>query len=146
VIVADIIHEFPVRSAPPRVFHAMATPQGLAQWWTQSSAGRPHEGAEYLLNFGPDYRWRGRVTRYLPDSEFELEITEAHPDWVGTRVGCELRPEGRESTRVRFYHSGWPSENQHWRVSCYCWAMYLRIMRRHLEHGETVPYEQRLDV
>jgi len=30
-------------------------------------------------------------------------------------------------------------------VSCYCWAMYLRIMRRYLEHGESVPYERRLD-
>ena len=142
---ADIIQEFTVRTGPPRVFHAMATPQGLTHWWTRSSAGKPQEGAEYQLNFGADYAWRARVTRYEPDSAFELEITEAHPDWMNTRVGCELTPEGRESTRVRFYHTGWPSENQHWRVSCYCWAMYLRIMRRYLEHGESVPYEQRLD-
>lgn len=25
----------------------------------------------------------------------------------------------------------------------HCWAMYLRILR---EHGESVPYEKRLDV
>jgi uncharacterized protein YndB with AHSA1/START domain len=142
---ADIIHEFTVRTGPPRVFHAMATPQGLTHWWTQSSTGRPEEGAEYQLHFGPNYSWRARVTRYEPEVAFELEMTQAHPDWMNTRVGCELRPEGRESTRVRFYHTGWPSANQHWRVSCYCWAMYLRIMRRHLEHGESVPYEQRLD-
>ena len=142
---ADIIHELTVRSAPARVFHSMATPQGLSQWWTQSSSGKLHEGAEYLLRFGPGYQWRGRVTRYLPDAEFELEIIEAHPDWMSTRVGCDLEPEGRESTRVRFYHCGWPAENQHWRMSCYCWAMYLRIMRRLLEHGETVPYERRLE-
>jgi len=24
--------------------------------------------------------------------------------------------------------------------------MYLRILRRHIEHGESVPYEKRLDV
>jgi hypothetical protein len=86
------------------------------------------------------------VTRYEPDAAFELEMTEAHPDWMNTRVGCELRPEGRESTRVIFYHSGWPAASQHWRVSCYCWAMYLRVMRRYLEHGESVPYDQRLDI
>jgi uncharacterized protein YndB with AHSA1/START domain len=146
VIVADIVHELTVRSAPARVFHSMATPQGLSQWWTQSCSGRPQEGAEYLLGFGPDYQWRGVVRRYAPDAEFELEITAAHPDWMNTRVGCELAPQGRESTRVRFYHTGWPAENEHWRVSCYCWAMYLRIMRRFLEHGEVVPYERRLDV
>jgi hypothetical protein len=31
-------------------------------------------------------------------------------------------------------------------VSCFCWAMYLRILRRHLEYGEEVEYERRLDV
>ncbi|HYB66402.1 MAG TPA: SRPBCC domain-containing protein [Steroidobacteraceae bacterium] len=142
---ADIIQEFTVRTGLPRVFHAMATPQGLTHWWTQSSSGKPEEGAEYQLHFGPDYAWRARVTRYEPDVAFELEMTEAHPDWMNTRVGCVLKPEGRESTRVRFYHTGWPGENQHWRVSCYCWAMYLRIMRRYLEHGESVSYERRLD-
>jgi len=28
----------------------------------------------------------------------------------------------------------------------HCWAMYLRILGRHLEHGESVPFEKRLDV
>jgi hypothetical protein len=28
----------------------------------------------------------------------------------------------------------------------FCWAIYLRIMRRHLEHGDIVPYENRRDV
>jgi uncharacterized protein YndB with AHSA1/START domain len=143
--VADIIHEFTVRTGPPRVFHALATPQGMTHWWTQSSSGQAEAGGEYQLHFGADTTWRGRLTRYEPDTAFELELIEAHPDWVSTRVGCRLTPEGRESTRVLFYHTGWPSENQHWRLSCYCWAMYLRIMRRHLEYGDSVPYSQRLD-
>ena len=49
-------------------------------------------------------------------------------------------------TQVRFRHVGWPSTNDHYRISCYCWAAYLRILRRYLEHGERVPYEKRLDV
>lgn len=142
---ADIIQEFTVRTGPPRVFHAMATPQGLTHWWTLSSTGKPQQGGEYQLTFGADCAWRARVTRYEPDAGFELEMIEAHPDWMHTRVGCELKPEGKESTRVLFYHTGWASEGQHWRMSCYCWAMYLRIMRRHLEYGDSVPYDRRLD-
>jgi uncharacterized protein YndB with AHSA1/START domain len=142
---ADIIHEFTVKARPEQVFEMMATPEGLARWWTKTSAGEPRQGAEYALRFGPDYDWKGRVVRCLPNSAFELEMTKAHPDWVGTRVGCELRPEAKDSTRVRFYHMGWTAQNEHWRVSCYCWAMYLRVMRRYLEHCETVPYENRID-
>lgn len=36
--------------------------------------------------------------------------------------------------------------NDHFRTSSCCWAQYLRILRRFLEHGERVPYAERLDV
>jgi uncharacterized protein YndB with AHSA1/START domain len=142
---ADILHEFTIETPPERVFEAIATPAGLDRWWTKASEGEPKLDAEYTLLFGSGYDWRGRVTRCVPGREFELQITQAHPDWLETRIGCRLDPEGDAATRVRFYHTGWPSENEHWRISCYCWAMYLRLMRRYLEYGETVAYEDRLD-
>ena len=43
-------------------------------------------------------------------------------------------------------HLGWPEANAHYRTSCHCWALYLRVLRRYLENGESVPYEVRLDV
>jgi hypothetical protein len=102
------------------------------------------QGAEYQLSFGPEHDWSARVTRYVPNSEFELEMVRADKDWMGTRVGLRLDDRG-ETTWVRFHHTGWPSANEHYRISCNCWAMYLRILRRYLEHGESVPYESRLD-
>ena len=142
----DIIHEFTVKAPPERVFQLFATPAGMDKWWTKTSSGEMREGGTVRLYFGPQYDWQAKVTRHVVPSSFELEMTQAHPDWMGTRVGCELRPEGKGATRVRFYHTGWPEENEHWRLSCFCWAMYLRILRRNLEYGETVEYEKRLEV
>jgi uncharacterized protein YndB with AHSA1/START domain len=141
---ADILHDFPIDAPPGRVFSAVSTPQGLDTWWTKRSAGEPREGTVYELWFGPGYDWRGRVTRYLPDADFELEIVQADSDWLGTRVGVRLEPRAG-GTWVRFYHTGWPSANEHYRTSCNCWALYLRVLRRSLEHGEFVAYEDRLD-
>jgi uncharacterized protein YndB with AHSA1/START domain len=141
----DILHDLPVRAAPARVFAAVSMPAGLDRWWTKRSEGTPREGAEYALHFGPGYDWTATVTRCVPDEAFELEIAGAGPDWDGTRVGVRLEPRG-ELTWLRFHHLGWPEANEHYRISCNCWAMYLRVLRRHLEHGENVPYEQRLDV
>ncbi len=85
-----------------------------------------------------------------PRTSFELRITRADPDWDGTSVGFQLTPRDRSpegtATTVRFHHRGWREENEHSRVSCYCWAMYLRILKRYLEHGERVPYSEWLDV
>lgn len=142
---ADILQDFPIQAPPERVFAAVATPPGLDGWWTKESSGRPVEGADYTLGFGAGFRWRARVTRCLPPREFELEMTAADPDWLGTRVGF-LLTEGEGGTQVRFRHTGWPEANEHFRISCHCWAMYLRVLRRRLEHGETVAYEDRLHV
>jgi uncharacterized protein YndB with AHSA1/START domain len=142
---ADIIHEFTVKALPERVFQSFATPSGLEKWWTKESSGESRDGGTVRLYFGPQYDWQARVTRRVESSRFELQITQAHPDWMGTLVGCELSPEGNDATRVRFYHTGWPENNEHWRVSCFCWAMYLRILRRNIEYGENVEYERRLD-
>lgn len=142
---ADIFHDFPIRASLDRVFRAISTPDGLDSWWTKRSAGKPHEGAEYELWFGAEHDWRARVTICLPDAEFELMMERAEGDWLGTSVGFRLERRA-EVTWVQFHHTGWPTTNEHYRISCNCWAMYLRVLRRSLEHGEVVAYEDRLDV
>lgn len=141
----DIYQDFPIRAAVDRVFSAISTPDGLDAWWTKRSSGEALEGAEYALGFGPDYDWRAQVTRCVRNSEFELTMTRADVDWQGTRVGFVLEPRD-DSTWVRFHHTGWPEANEHYRISNHCWAMYLRVLRRWIEHDEFVPYEDRLDV
>jgi uncharacterized protein YndB with AHSA1/START domain len=145
--VADILHDFPIAAPPRRVFEAVSSPAGLDQWWTKTSDGKARVGAEYELGFGPDFDWRARVSACTPDRQFELEMTRADSDWSGTRVRFELEETGGGTgTQLRFRHVGWPAANEHYRISCFCWAMYLRVLRRFIEHGEEVPYERRLDV
>ena len=141
----DIFHDFVIKVPPARVFTAVSAPPEIDQWWTVRSAGEPRVGAEYELGFGPGFDWHARVTVCEPGTAFEIQLTRADEEWAGSRVGFQLQaaPGG---TQVRFHHRGWPTESAHYRVSCYCWAMYLRVLRRYLEHGEQVPYERRLEV
>lgn len=141
----DILQEFPIAAEPARVFRAISEPSLLDEWWTLRSSGQPAVGATYALDFGPEYRWGAVVTKSEPGVAFELRMTTSDSDWEGTLVGFELQPSGG-GTQVRFYHRGWPDANAHYRISCHCWALYLRILRRHIEYGESVPYDQRLAV
>jgi uncharacterized protein YndB with AHSA1/START domain len=141
----DILHRLPVRASGDRVFAMFATPDGLNEWWTLMSQGTPKHGGIYELDFGPGYRWRAAITACDPPRWIEWEVIEADDDWTGTRVGARFSEhDGR--TSVDFYHSGWRNANEHYRTSSCCWAQYLRILRRHVEHGERVPYDRRLDV
>lgn len=82
------------------------------------------------------------MSKYVPDTEFELEMTESDKDWHGTRVGFVLDAKDGV-TQVRFAHTGSPEANDHYRGSCFCWALYLRLLKRYVEHGEVVPYDDR---
>jgi len=142
---ADIFHHFPINEPIQKVFDGVATPAGLDAWWTLRSSGKPVIGQEYELYFGEAYDWRAVVTKCVWNDEFELQMTGADKDWQGTRVGFRLENKS-DITQVRFYHIGWPEANEHFRTSSYCWAMYLRLLKRHIEFGEFVKYEVRLDV
>lgn len=140
----DILLDLVIHASPSRVFRAFAEPEGLDAWWTLSSSGRPEVGEEYRFFFGPEYDWKGRVRRLRPDHLIEWEITKADRDWTGTIVGAELENLG-SATRLRFRHTGWAEVNDHFRQSSYCWALYLRILRRWIEDGIEVPYADRYD-
>ncbi len=142
---ADIFHYFKINAPLEKVFKSVSTPKGLDIWWSKSSTGKLAIGETYHLSFGPEYNWAAVVSKYVPDNEFELTITDADPDWINSKVGLMLTVKNNV-TEVHFYHTGWKDDNEHYRISCYCWAMYLRILKRNLEFGEEVSYEDRLNV
>lgn len=142
---ADIFHNFPIEAPTEKVFDAISLSEGLDKWWTKRSEVNPSPGGIYTLDFGPGYIWKAIVTEYVTAKVIELEMTEADDDWLGTKIGFHLINSQRKSI-VNFYHTGWPQKNEHYKISSYCWAMYLRILKRHLEYGEWVPYEKRLQV
>jgi uncharacterized protein YndB with AHSA1/START domain len=140
----DIVQDFRIVASLDRVFDAISTPAEMDRWWTLRSNGSRQVGAAWELGFGPGHDWQATVTACEPASTFELTLTRADPDWTDTRIRFDLsRTAG--GTQVRFRHQGWPAANDHFRVSCHCWALYLRLLRRHVEHGEFVPYHRRLD-
>ena len=141
----DIKHSLIIKASTKEVFDAISTPAGMDEWWTKKSAGIPTLGEVYQLYFGPDFDWRATVVKCLPNVDFELKIDEAYEFWTGTNVGFHLE-EKEDITQLDFHHTGWVVEVDNFRESSYCWAMYLRILKRYLEFGETVPYENRLDV
>ena len=142
---ADILHDLPIRASVAQVFDAISKPAGFNAWWTLGAQGESQLGADYALVFGSEYNWRARVTRCIRDREFALVVTQASNDWVGTTIAFTLEAR-KDDTWLRFAHTGWGRITEHYRVSSYCWAMYLRILKRYIEYGESVPYERRLDV
>ena len=75
---------------------------------------------------------------------FAFSIYDSMRDWENTIVRFELEEKG-ESIEVLFSHTGWPDDNDHFRTSSFCWAMYLRLMKKYVEEGMVVEYAMRLE-
>lgn len=138
----QVLHDFFIRSTPDKVFHAISTPAEVEKWWSLECSGSPVMGGEYRLFFGEPWDWRAKVSRFEPGRAFEWEMTVAMDDWTGTRVGFELEP-AEEGTKVRFHHLGWAEESEHFRISSYCWAMLLRLLKVYVETGAVMPHAER---
>lgn len=139
---ADILHQFRVEAPPARVFEAFCRPGGLDNWWPARSSGEPKAGEVYTLWFGPEYDWRAKVIHVIPGREFTWKMTQAMPDWMSTEVGIRLS-EDKEGTIVDFFHTGWPEQNDHYRISNFCWGTLLNGLKGYVERGTVVPFDQR---
>jgi uncharacterized protein YndB with AHSA1/START domain len=140
-----IFHDLYIEVPAAKVFKGISVPECLDEWWTNKCKGDVASGKEYELYFTPGYIWQATVTKCDPGKEFELTIHDSDADWDGTKVGFIVQEKG-EHTKLQFYHSGWKEINEHFRVSSYCWATYLRILKQFLEKGTRVPYNWRDDV
>lgn len=140
----NVYHDFPVNGSLEAVYRCISTPEGLSTWWSKSAKGDPGIGNTYEFDFGPGYQWEAEIREYLPNQVFVLRMTLSDTDWDRTTVSFTLEPKG-ESVMLHFAHEGWPENNSHYRSSSYCWAMYLRCLKRYVEKGIKLDYEKRLD-
>jgi uncharacterized protein YndB with AHSA1/START domain len=140
----DIKHDVTVGAEPARVFDAVTVPALLDSWWSLGCSGEPVQGGGYVFDFGGGCVWRARVAELVRDSFVEYRMTEAADDWMGTSLKFVIEP-ANGMTLLRFSHEGWEAQSDHFRRTSFCWALYLRLLRRFAETGETVEYERRYD-
>ena len=101
----DILHRIGVTSSPDAVYAALTTVDGLAGWWTQDTEGDGETGG--LLKFRFDVGgFDMKVLEARPAELVLWEVAEGPAEWVGTRVGFELKQKDG-FTIVLFRHEGW---------------------------------------
>ncbi len=85
-------------------------------------------------------RRRSIATEYHVDRRSQLILREIHEAPGQTR---RVTHEWQESLSKRPAQS---AADDHSRISSYCRAMYLRVLKHWIERGERVPYGRRLEV
>jgi uncharacterized protein YndB with AHSA1/START domain len=133
----DILHRVGIKSSPARTYRALATCQGLADWWTHDTTGESRVGGVIAFRF-PNGGFDMRVDELVPGQRVVWRVVDGPDDWVGTTIRWELEQKG-EFTIVMFKHEGWKQPVEFMHHCTTKWGTFLMSLKALLESGRGAP-------
>lgn len=138
----DILHRVGIRAPIGQVYAALASPEGIAGWWTAGATGDRHVGGRLHFRFFADGveldAFGMKIIDLLPARRVAWEVAEGPPEWVGTRISFELREEGG-FTILLFRHEGWREPVEFMYHCSTKWATFLMSLKSRVETGRGQP-------
>ena len=128
----DILHRVGIAAEPMRVFEALATVEGIRNWWSKDTHGDAAEGGTF------QFRSNRLDVVHADPSLVTWRYSGPAKEWVGTEITFRLEWRNGQ-TIVLFKQAGWrePVEFMH-----HCstkWATFLLSLKDYVEHGEGRP-------
>lgn len=138
----DILHRVGVKASLDHVYKALATPEGVAGWWTTESTGDNQTGGMLKFRFTDNGRELGvfemKILELHPGKRVEWQVVKGPDEWLGTRIRFELKQEG-EFTIVLFRHEGWKEPVEFMYHCSTKWAIFLMSLKSLGETGTGQP-------
>jgi uncharacterized protein YndB with AHSA1/START domain len=143
--VPDIRHRVVITAPLGRVYEAVATPDGISEWWTRDGVrGDSGEGSKLEFYFGrPEPAAVMEVTRLDPDGHVHWNCVEGADEWVGTNLAFDLTHDDGE-TAVLFTHADWRSPSEFMAHCSARWAYFLLSLKSLVETGQGTPFPEDL--
>ncbi|MEU8116362.1 SRPBCC domain-containing protein [Micromonospora sp. NPDC048947] len=134
----DILHQVGVVAPLADVYRAVATPEGVAGWWSVDTTGKSEVGGQLTVHFGDEGGFDLEILELNPAGRVRWRVVGGPKEWIGTEIGWRLGQRGRY-TIVDFTHSAWrePTELMH---ECSTkWAIFLMSLKELVETGRGRP-------
>jgi uncharacterized protein YndB with AHSA1/START domain len=138
----DILHRVGIKASRSDVYKSLATPEGVAGWWTTETTGDSRAGGTIRFRFTDNGRELGvfdmQIVELNANKRVVWEVVKGPDEWIGTRIRFDLKDED-DYTIVLFRHEGWrePAEFMH-----HCstkWATFLMSLKSLGETGKGQP-------
>ena len=139
----NIVHRVGIKAPIKKVYDAISTSEGIANWWTRDTTGESSVGKTIHVRFhSTDGNVIGAMELLIhalqPDRTVQWRFKAGPPEWIGTEVTFSLKQEA-EYTIVNFSHSHW-RETVEFTAHCSMkWATFLQSLKQLLEDGRGMP-------
>ena len=137
---ADIRHRVAINAPASAVYQAVATPEGVATWWTRDVQGASTEGGEIAFWFGGEKPAAVmQLVELTPSRRVVWRCDQGPAEWLGTTQTFDVREEDGESV-VMFTHAGWAEPVEFMHHCSTRWGYFLLSLKHQLEQGAGTPW------
>lgn len=137
----DILHLLKINAPHSAVYTAIATPEGIRNWFSRDADMDPRVGGSGEIRFANGQRViRMEIAALKPDERVVWNVlSAAMPNWSDTTVEFELTVEGG-GTMLHFAQRGFAGTDDFFAMSATAWAGFLISLKLYLETGNGTPH------
>ena len=146
----DIAHRVGITAPSAQVYQALATPEGVARWWSEETHGDAQAGGALEVRFMAEGKELGAMRMKLlqlrPGELVLWEVMAGPQEWIGTTIRFALKQEG-DYCIVLFAHEGWQEPVEFMHHCSTKWATFLLSLKALLETGtgRPSPHDVKID-
>lgn len=133
----EIRHTLIIKTNPEKVYEAITTQEGLANWWAKQTIAKPEVGFVNIFTFGT-FRNEMKITILNPNKKVEWKCINSIEEWIDTNILFELE-EKEGHTLLRFTHSGWLAVTDTFAGCNYDWGRFMTSLKLFCETGTGTP-------
>jgi uncharacterized protein YndB with AHSA1/START domain len=139
----NIIHRIGIRSSAARVYKALSTIKGLANWWTEEVEGDEKIGGKIEFTFRSETgdikgKMVMEVQELNPEKYVRWRCVDGPAEWIGTDIDFGLSQQD-DQTIIIFGHRNWREAIEFTAHCSMKWAVFLLSLREYVETGKGKP-------
>ena len=135
----DIQNLFHINAPIEKVYTAIATINGLRNWWTPETNGDENIGGTLQFRFG-SYGGPDLIVKELtPNKLVAWSCINGVEEWKGTKLSFTL-DRNNDKTRIRFTHANWKNDGDFFAACSFTWGRYMESLRQYCETGKGKPF------
>ena len=138
---ADILHLIRINAPREKVYEAIATADGVRNWWTRDTDLEPKVGGAGEFRFHGGQRiTRVKIEELKPPARVVWKTLSAPiPTWADSVISLDLQADGG-GTVLRFAQRGIRQADDQFAMSTTAWGSFLLSLKEYLETGKGTPH------
>lgn len=135
-----IIHVLNIKTNQDKVFEAIATAEGLSQWWSTNVKAEEKVGGIVDFTFIADFNPNMKITALQRPLQIHWECVAGHDPWQDNKFSFELT-ENKGVTQLTFTQEyAREISDENYGIYNYNWAYYLQSLKQYCESGKGKPH------